>query len=52
MFWQVFEQNLHYQGRSGSPFEPRQVVIADLTGDGKPDFAFLAHDRILYYPQK
>jgi len=52
MFWEVFEQNLHYQGRSGSPVEPREVVIADLTGDGKLDFAFLVHDRILFYPQE
>lgn len=52
MFWEIFEQNLHYQGRNGSKTEPRQVVIADLTNDGKLDFAFLLHDRILFYPQK
>ena len=51
-FWEVFEQNLHYQGRNGSKTEPRQVVVADLTNDGKPDFAFLVHDRILLYPQQ
>jgi hypothetical protein len=48
----VFEQNLHYQGRTGSNVEPREVVIADLTGDGKLDFALLVHDRILFYPQE
>jgi hypothetical protein len=52
MFWEVFEQNLHYQGRTGSSVEPREVVLADLTGDGKLDFAFLVHDRILFYPQE
>lgn len=52
MFWEVFEQNLHYQGRTGSNVEPREVVVADLTGDGKLDFAFLVHDRILFYPQE
>lgn len=52
MFWEIFEQNLHYQGRNGSKTEPRQVVIADLTNDGKLDFAFLVHDRILFYPQQ
>ncbi len=52
MFWEIFEQNLHYQGRNGSQTEPRQAVIADLTNDGKLDFAFLVHDRILFYPQR
>jgi hypothetical protein len=52
MYWEVFEQNLHYQGRTGSNVEPREVVVADLTGDGKLDFAFLVHDRILFYPQE
>lgn len=52
IFWEIFEQNLHYQGRNGSKIEPRQVVIADLTNDGKIDFAFLVHDRILFYPQE
>ena len=52
MFWEVFEQNLHYQGRTGSQVEPREVVVGDFTGDGKLDFAFLVHDRILFYPQE
>lgn len=52
IYWEIFEQNLHYQGRNGSKTEPRQVVVADLTNDGKMDFAFLVHDRILFYPQK
>lgn len=52
MFWEIFEQNLHYQGRTGSNVEPREVVCADLTGNGKLDFAFLVHDRILFYSQK
>lgn len=52
LFWEIFEQNLHYQGRNGSKTEPRQIVIADLNNDGKLDFAFLVHDRILFYPQQ
>ena len=52
MFWEVFEQNMHYQGRTGSTVEPREVVIGDFTGDGKLDFALLVHDRILFYPQE
>ena len=52
MYWEIFEQNMHYQGRSGGKLEPRQTVIADLNGDGRLDFAFLIHDRIIYYPQE
>jgi hypothetical protein len=52
MFWQIFEKNMHYQGRTGAQLEPRQILIDDLTGDGLLDFAFLVHDRILIYPQK
>ena len=52
MFWKVFESNMHYQGRTGAKLEPRQIVIEDLTGDGKLDLALLVHDRILIYPQQ
>ena len=52
MFWQVFEQNMHYQGRTGANLEPREIVIDDFTGDGLPDLSLLVHDRILIYPQK
>jgi hypothetical protein len=52
VFWQVFEQNMHYRGRTGAKLEPRQVVIDELTGDGLPDLALLVHDRILIYPQQ
>lgn len=52
MFWQVFEQNMHYQGRTGAKLEPREIVIDDFTGDGLPDLGLLVHDRILIYPQE
>jgi hypothetical protein len=52
MYWEIFEQNMHYQGRTGGNVEPRQVLVADLTGDGLIEFAFLIHDRILFYPQE
>lgn len=48
--WNIFEENMHYQGREGSSFEPRENVAADLTGDGRLDFALLVHDRVLIYP--
>ncbi len=49
VFWEVFEQNLHYQGRKGGNFEPRETVTGDFNGDGRHDFAFLVHDRVLVY---
>lgn len=32
--------------------EPREIEIADVTGDGKADVVFLIHDRIIIYPQE
>lgn len=52
MFWQVFEQNMHYQGRTGASLEPRQIVIDDFNGDSLLDLTLLVHDRILIYPQQ
>ncbi len=31
--------------------EPREAVIADVTGDGRNDLVLLVHDRLLVYPQ-
>lgn len=49
--WQVFEQKT-FRGRGGEAPEPREAVVADLTGDGKNDLAVIVHDRILLYPQE
>jgi hypothetical protein len=51
MHFTLFETDPHYEGQRGSPSEPREMVIADLTGDGKDDIALLIHDRVLVYPQ-
>ena len=49
--WQVFEQK-SFRGRAGDVAEPREALVADLTGDGKNDLAVIVHDRILVYPQE
>jgi hypothetical protein len=49
--WQVFEERTFRNRRSDMP-EPREAVVADMTGDGKNDLVVLVHDRILLYPQE
>ncbi|MGA3008477.1 MAG: VCBS repeat-containing protein, partial [Opitutaceae bacterium] len=52
MHFKVFEKDEHYQGRRGSPEEPRETIIADVTGNGKNDLILLVHNRVLVYPQE
>ncbi len=52
LHFKVFESDQHYQGKKGSPMQPRETLIADVTGDGKNDLILLVHDRILVYPQQ
>jgi hypothetical protein len=49
--WQVFEERT-FRGRRSDMPEPREAVVADLTGHGKNDLVVLVHDRILLYPQE
>jgi hypothetical protein len=49
--WQVFEQHT-FRDNSDSMPEPREALVADVTGDGKNDLVVLVHDRILVYPQE
>lgn len=49
--WQVFEQHT-FRGAQGALPEPREAVVADVTGDKKNDLIVLVHDRILVYPQE
>ncbi|HSH94089.1 MAG TPA: VCBS repeat-containing protein [Roseimicrobium sp.] len=52
LHFKVFETDQHYEGKKGSPQEPRESIMADVTGDGKKDLILLVHDRVLVYPQK
>ena len=48
--FQIFETQLFHSGDTRE-YQPRQVVIADITGDGAHDVVMLCHDRVLLYPQ-
>ncbi len=49
--WQVFEERT-FRGRRSDLPEPREALVADMTGHGKNDLVVLVHDRILLYPQE
>jgi hypothetical protein len=49
--WPVFEERT-FRSRRNDSLEPREAVIADVTGDKKNDLIVLVHDRILVYPQE
>ncbi len=53
--FKVFEEHPHNsdraQGRSVNSGEPRDVLVQDVTGDGRSDLILLVHDRIIVYPQ-
>jgi hypothetical protein len=53
MRFKVFEQKSYRdsQDRSRAGVEPRELKIADVTGDGKNDLITIIHDRIIIYPQ-
>ena len=49
--WQVFEQHT-FRARDNAMPEPREALVADVTGDGKNDLVVLVHNRILVYPRE
>ena len=50
--FKVFEQKSYgEEGGAKSSVEPREMKIADVTGDGKADLVTLVHDRVIIYPQ-
>jgi hypothetical protein len=49
--WQVFEQHT-FRGAAAALPEPREALVAGVTGNGKKDLIVLVHDRILVYPQE
>jgi len=53
MRFKIFEEKSYSEdqkpGRSG--VEPREMKVADVTGDGNNDLVVVIHDRIIIYPQ-
>jgi hypothetical protein len=47
----VFEEKSFTDKEGGGGVEPRESMIADVTGDGRADLVLLTHDRVLVYPQ-
>ncbi|MFN7139396.1 MAG: FG-GAP repeat domain-containing protein, partial [Limisphaerales bacterium] len=48
--WPVFEERT-FRSRRTDLAEPREALIADVTGDGRNDLIVLVHDRVLVYVQ-
>jgi len=53
MRFKTFEEKTYREsrGRPKAITEPRELTVADVTGDGKPDLVTVIHDRIIIYPQ-
>lgn len=50
LHFHVFESDPNLKARGSQAGEPRETLVADLTGDGRNDLILLVHDRILIYP--
>lgn len=53
MRFKIFETKSYRDSKRGdkSSVEPRELKIADVTGDDKDDLVTIIHDRIIVYPQ-
>jgi len=53
MRFKIFEQKSYRDSKPRSKIgaEPREMTVADVTGDGKGDLVTVIHDRIIIYPQ-
>ncbi len=50
LYFRLFEQK-NFAKEDAPDTEPREALVADVTGDHRADLILLAHDRILVYPQ-
>ncbi len=53
MRFKIFEEKSYRDSkpRPKASAEPRELTVADVTGDGKDDLVTVIHDRIIIYPQ-
>lgn len=53
MRFKIFEDKTYREarGQGVAAVEPRQMKVADVTGDGKADLVTIIHDRVIIYPQ-
>jgi hypothetical protein len=53
MRFKIFEEKSYRDSkpRPKASAEPRELTIADVSGDGKDDLVTVIHDRIIIYPQ-
>jgi hypothetical protein len=49
--WQVFEQHT-FRGSTDALPEPREALVANVTGGKQNDLVVVVHDRVLVYPQE
>jgi hypothetical protein len=49
--WRVFEQHT-FRGATDALPEPREALVANVTGGKRNDLVVVVHDRVLVYPQK
>ena len=49
--FRIFEEKRLVSKSNARGTEPREGVIADVTGDGRNDLVLLCHDRLIVYPQ-
>lgn len=49
--FEIYQSKL-FSGDDSREYEPREIFIADVTGDNADDVILLIHDRLLIYPQK
>ena len=49
--FRVFEEKRLVSDSKSRGTEPREGLVADVTGDGRQDLIVLCHDRLILYPQ-